>query len=126
MQIIVTKKLIFLFLMTQLAHNVIIFYRKIRRLKMIHAFVNIKAERHSINEVTQKLLEIKGVSEVYSVTGDHDIIAVLRVNSHEQISKVVTEEILNIKNIISSKTVIAFKAYSKKDLEKMWSIGFEE
>jgi DNA-binding Lrp family transcriptional regulator len=93
---------------------------------MINVFVFIQAERHSINDVIQKLLNINGVSEVYSVTGNFDIIAILRVKTHEQISKIVTEHILNMENIIKTDTHVAFKAYSKHDLEAMWSVGMEE
>jgi DNA-binding Lrp family transcriptional regulator len=93
---------------------------------MINVFVFIQSERHSINQVVQNLFEIDGVSEIYSVTGDFDIIAILRVKTHEQISKIVTEDILNIPNIIKTDTHIAFKAYSKQDLEAMWSIGIEK
>lgn len=93
---------------------------------MLHAFVHINSERHSINNVTQKLLQIEGIKEVYSVTGDYDIIAILRVSSHEDISLIVTEKLLSIPEILSTKTIIAFRAHSKKDLEQMWSIGFEE
>lgn len=92
---------------------------------MIHAFVNIKSERNAINSITQKLLDIKGVTEVFSVTGEYDIIAIIRVPSHEDISKIVTENILELEDIITTNTIIAFKAYSKHDLEEMWSIGFE-
>ena len=92
---------------------------------MIHAFVNIKSDRHAINSITQKLLEIKGVTEVFSVTGEYDIIAIIRVPSHADISKIVTENILELDNIISTNTIIAFKAYSNHDLEEMWAIGLE-
>ena len=93
---------------------------------MLHAFVFIKTERDQISNVIQALLDIKGVTEVFSVTGKYDIISILRVTSHEEISRVVTEKFVKVKGIADTHTVIAFKAYSKHDLESMFSIGFEE
>ncbi len=93
---------------------------------MIHAFVNIKAERNAVNSLCEELLTVTGISEIFSVTGEYDIIAILRVKDHNEIARIVTEDILENENILETNTIIAFKAYSKKDLEEMWSIGFND
>ena len=92
---------------------------------MVSALVLMTIERNLINEVAEKLLEIKGVSEVYSVAGQYDLVGVIRVSDNESLAEVVTERMLQIEGIISSETLIAFRVYSKHDLERMFSIGLE-
>lgn len=92
---------------------------------MVSALVLMTIERNLINEVAEKLLEIKGVSEVYSVAGQYDLVGVIRVSDNESLAEVVTEHMLQIEGIISSETLIAFRVYSKHDLERMFAIGLE-
>lgn len=65
------------------------------------------------------------MAEVYSVTGDEDLVAIVRVRHHEELAEVVTRHIVERPGIISTRTMIAFKAYSRHDLEAMWSLGTE-
>ncbi|MEX1311488.1 MAG: Lrp/AsnC ligand binding domain-containing protein [Candidatus Sulfomarinibacteraceae bacterium] len=92
---------------------------------MINAVVLLKIRNDRINEVAESMLELKGVSEVYSVAGQYDLVAILRAPDDEGIAAVVTENILKIEGLISSETLIAFRAYSKHDLGRMFSIGMD-
>jgi DNA-binding Lrp family transcriptional regulator len=92
---------------------------------MVSALVLMTIERNLINEVAEKLLEIKGVSEVYSVAGQYDLVGVIRVADNESLAEVVTEHMLQVEGIISSETLIAFRVYSKHDLERIFAIGLE-
>lgn len=93
---------------------------------MITAIVLIKAERDKIPETAERLLDVAGVAEVYSVAGDYDLVAIIRVKEHEQIADVVADKMLKMPGIASTTTLIAFKSYSRKDLERMWEIGLEK
>ena len=84
------------------------------------------AERAKINEVAEKIIEIDGLSEVYSVGGRYDLVAIIRARNNEQLAEIVTEHMLKISEIKSSETMIAFKVYSKHDLERMFSVGMEQ
>jgi DNA-binding Lrp family transcriptional regulator len=92
---------------------------------MISALVLMNVARSSVNATAQALLEIPGVAEVYSVTGEYDLVAILRLARHEDLSEVVTERMTKIDGIIQTRTMIAFKAYSREDLEQAWDIGVE-
>jgi DNA-binding Lrp family transcriptional regulator len=96
-----------------------------RRRTMMHAVVLLKIRNELINEVAEHLVELDGVSEVYSVAGQYDLVAILRAPDDEGIAAVVTEHMLKIEGMISSETLIAFRAYSKHDLGKIFSIGLE-
>ena len=93
---------------------------------MVTAIVLINCERAHINDVSQKLLGFKGVTEVFSVAGQHDLVAILRVQANEQIAELVTEKILGVNGISRTETLIAFKVFSKFDLENMFAIGVEK
>jgi DNA-binding Lrp family transcriptional regulator len=69
---------------------------------------------------------VEGVTEVYSVAGRYDLIAIIRVKTNEEMAKVVTEGIRKVAGITSSETLIAFRVYSRHDLERMFSIGLEK
>ena len=90
---------------------------------MITAIVLIKSETDLINEVAEQIIGIEGVSEVYSIAGRFDLVAIVRVKDNEGLAEVVTSHMLKVKGIINSETLIAFKVFSKYDLEKMFSIG---
>jgi DNA-binding Lrp family transcriptional regulator len=91
---------------------------------MITAIVLCRADIHAIPETAQRLADIDQVSEVYSVTGDWELVAMVRVASHEQIADVVTSQIAKIDGVTATHTMIAFRAYSSHDLERMWGVGF--
>ena len=90
---------------------------------MVTAIVLINCEREHINDVSQQLLSFKGVTEVFSVAGQYDLIAILRVQNNEQIAELVTEHLRGITGIAQTQTLMAFKVFSKFDLENMFAIG---
>ena len=92
---------------------------------MITTIVLIKAQPRSIPQTATKLAGIEGVSEVYSVSGEWDLVAVVRVPQYEDIATVVTEQMLAVPGIERTQTLTAFRAYSRKDLEQAWDIGVE-
>lgn len=92
---------------------------------MVTAIVLIKAERDKINDVAEKLADLEGVSEVYSVTGRYDLVAVIRVRNNDELANTVTTHMRNVAGITSTETMLAFRAYSRHDLERVFSIGLE-
>lgn len=90
---------------------------------MVSALVLLKIERGQINRVGQQLAELDGVSEVYSVGGRYDLVAVIRVKENPALAELVTEQMHQVEGILDSETLIAFKVYSQHDLESMFSIG---
>jgi DNA-binding Lrp family transcriptional regulator len=78
-----------------------------------------------INEVGEKLAQLKGVTEVYSVAGRYDLAAVIRVKENRDLADLVTAKMLQIEGIADSETLIAFRVFSRHDLESMFSIGIE-
>ncbi len=90
---------------------------------MVTAIVFINAEVARISEVAEAIAGLAGVSEVYSVTGAIDLIAIIRVGSHDQIAEVVADQLNKVPGISSTETHIAFRAYSAHDLEAAFSLG---
>lgn len=90
---------------------------------MVNAFVLLKAEPARITEIASELADLDGVAEVYSVAGDVDLVAILRVRHHDDLAEVVTHHISTLPGVVETRTMIAFKAYSKHDLDAMWSLG---
>ena len=78
-----------------------------------------------INQVAGELASIDGISEVFSVAGQFDLVAILRVKTNDALADLVTAKMLQVEGILDSETLIAFKAYSKHDLESMFSLGME-
>ncbi len=93
---------------------------------MVTAIVLLNVERDRINRVAETITEMEGVSEVYSVGGRVDLVAVVRVAGNEQLADLVTNRLLKVEGIHHSETLIAFKMFSRHDLESMFSIGMEE
>jgi uncharacterized protein with GYD domain len=93
---------------------------------MVTAIVLINVARNAVNETAQALVELDGVTEVYSVAGEWDLVAVVRSKSNEQMADIVTEHMLKFDGIQKTTTLFAFRAYSRHDLEAMFSIGMEE
>ena len=91
---------------------------------MITAIVMIKADVHRIPEVAEAIADIDGVSEVYSVTGGVDLIAMVRVRRHEDLADVIPGRVNKVPGVTSSDTHISFRAYSKHDLESAFAIGW--
>ena len=92
---------------------------------MVSAIVLMKIERNRINEVAEKLIEIEGVSEVFSVAGQYDLVAMIRVANNLALAEVVTRQMLLVDGILDTETLISFKVYSRHDLERMFSVGLE-
>lgn len=90
---------------------------------MVHAFVLINAEPARIADLATELAEVDGVAEVYSVAGDEDLVAIVRVRHHDELADVVTRRINEHDGIVATRTLIAFQAYSRHDLEAMWDLG---
>ncbi|SDZ84574.1 AsnC family protein [Bowdeniella nasicola] len=90
---------------------------------MITAIILIDAVAHRIPEVAKDAVELEGISEVFSVTGDIDLIAIARVAAHEDLAGVVADRLSKIDGVINTRTYIAFQAYSKEDLEEAFSLG---
>ena len=90
---------------------------------MTHAVVLIEAERDAMSTLGGVLADIEGVREAYSVTGEWDFVAVVHVRRHEDLADVVTARIAQVDGIVRTQTMVAFEAYSKHDLEAMFSIG---
>lgn len=92
---------------------------------MITTIVLIQADPKTIPQCASALAGIDGVSEVYSVSGAWDLVAILRVPDLDRIAAVVTEEFVNVPGIMRTQTLTAFRAYSRTDLEQAWDIGVE-
>ena len=92
---------------------------------MITAIVMVKAAVDRIPEVAQAIADLEGVSEVYSVTGDADLIAMVRVRRHEDLADVIAGRLNKVEGVQSTQTLIAFQAYSRHDLETAFSLGVE-
>jgi DNA-binding Lrp family transcriptional regulator len=92
---------------------------------MITALVLLNVKRGAVNETAQALLAIPGVAEVYSVTGEYDLVAILRLAQYEDLADVVTGRMVGLEGITRTETLMAFKAYSREDLEQAWDIGVE-
>jgi DNA-binding Lrp family transcriptional regulator len=92
---------------------------------MVTSIILINAERTKINEVAEQIAGLDGISEVYSVSGNYDLIAIARVASNEELADLVTKKLLGINSILKSETMLAFKAFSRHDLETMFQIGME-
>ena len=92
---------------------------------MITAIVNVNAAVDRIPEVAQAIADIDGVTEVYSVAGDVDLVAMVRVRRHEELADVIAGRLNKVEGVLSTQTLIAFQAYSRHDLEATFSLGIE-
>jgi DNA-binding Lrp family transcriptional regulator len=88
-----------------------------------HAVVLIGAERSAIRTLGGELASIDGVAEAYSVTGEWDFVAIVRVREHEQLASVVTSAIAQLNGVVRTQTMVAFEAYSRHDLEALFAVG---
>jgi DNA-binding Lrp family transcriptional regulator len=93
---------------------------------VITAIVLVHVEADRIPEVAESIAALEGVSEVYSVTGDADLIAMVRVREHEELADVIADRISKVEGIHHTETHIAFRTYSKHDLDAAFSLGVED
>jgi DNA-binding Lrp family transcriptional regulator len=92
-------------------------------MSMTHAVVLIEAERDALSTLGGELADIEGVAEAYSVTGQWDFVAIVRVPDHEQLADVVTDRVGQLSGVVRTQTMVAFAAFSKHDLDALFSIG---
>lgn len=90
---------------------------------MIHAIVLIQAERSALATLGGTLADIEGVAEAYSVTGDWDFVAILRLREHDQLAEAVTGHLSQLDGVVKTQTMVAFEVYSKHDLDALFSVG---
>jgi DNA-binding Lrp family transcriptional regulator len=90
---------------------------------MTHAVVLIEAERDALTTLGGALADLEGVAEAYSVTGEWDFVAIVRVPRHEQLAEVITGQLVKLPGVSRTSTMVAFEAFSAHDLESMFSIG---
>jgi DNA-binding Lrp family transcriptional regulator len=90
---------------------------------MIHAVVLIGADRSALGTLGGELADIEGVAEAYSVTGEWDFVAILRLREHDELARVVTAGISALAGVQRTQTLVAFEAYSRHDLEALFSVG---
>ncbi len=90
---------------------------------MTHAIVLLQAERSALAPRGGQLADIAGVAEAYSVTGEWDFVAILRLREHDQLAQVVTGEISQLEGVLRTHTMVAFEVYSQHDLEALFSVG---
>ena len=90
---------------------------------MTNAIVLIEAERGALSTLGGELADIEGVAEAYSVTGEWDFVAIVRVPDHEQLADVVTSDIGGLAGVVRTQTMVAFAAFSRHDLEALFAVG---
>ncbi len=92
---------------------------------MITAFVHIACTPERLEELAEGISQITGVTEVYSITGDYDLLAIVRTGTLDDLPGIVTNNILKKQGILKANTSVGFKVYSRHDLESMFSIGLD-
>jgi DNA-binding Lrp family transcriptional regulator len=92
---------------------------------MVTAIVLIKAETSRIPELANKIAEMTGVQEVFSVAGRHDLVAIVKVARNEDLAEVISDKMRHLEGIVETETMIAFRAYSRTDLEAGFELGLD-
>jgi len=92
---------------------------------MITAIVLVRCAVDRIPDVAQAIADLEAVTEVYSVTGNVDLVAMVRVRAHEQLADVITGQLNKVPGVVSTDTHLAFRTYSRHDLEAAFSIGMD-
>lgn len=85
----------------------------------VHALVLIKAETDLINELAEQLANVPGIKEVFSVAGQYDLVAIVRVRENEELADVISARVRKLRGILATETLIAFRVYTKEQLSKM-------
>jgi DNA-binding Lrp family transcriptional regulator len=93
---------------------------------LVTAVVLSRAERQRLQETAEALLDVDEVKEVYSVAGEYDLVAIVRVRHYDQMAEVVPGRLARLNGITRTTTLMAFQCFSRRDLERMWGIGLEE
>ena len=90
---------------------------------MVTSIILMNVERTLVNDVAERLADRPEISEVYSVSGSYDLVAIVRVQHNDDLAKLVTEHLTQVGGITHTETMLAFRAYSRHDLEEMFAIG---
>jgi len=90
---------------------------------MVNAVVLIEAEADKITDLAEQLVEIEGIPEVFSVAGRYDLVAIIRVPENQDVADVVSSHIRHLDGIAKTETLIAFRVYSRADIEGIFSTG---
>lgn len=90
---------------------------------MVTSIILINTERSKINEVAERLADMEGISEVYSVSGNYDLVAMVRVPTNDDLANLITKRLLGIPFIVKTETMLAFQTFSKHDLDAMFAVG---
>ena len=93
---------------------------------MVTAIVLINTERQRLQETAEALLEVDEVKEVYSVAGEYDLVAIVRVRHYDEMAQVVPGKLARLSGLTRTTTLMAFQCFSRRDLERMWGIGLDE
>jgi DNA-binding Lrp family transcriptional regulator len=93
---------------------------------VVTAIVLLKADIHRIPEVAETIAQLPSVSEVYSITGDYDLLAIVRVRAHDELADVIPGGLNKVDGVTATQTHIAFRTYSRHDLEAAFSIGLAD
>ncbi len=89
---------------------------------MVTSIILLNVKRNKVNEVAEQLADIAGISEVYSVTGNYDLVVMARVKTNDELAELVTGTFVKVDGVENTDTMLAFKAYSKHDLDAMFSM----
>jgi DNA-binding Lrp family transcriptional regulator len=92
---------------------------------VVTAIILVRAARQALPRLGPQLADTKGVAEVYTVTGDWDFVAIIRVREHDELAQVVTGELAQLEGIEQTQTMVAFQQFSQHDLEAMFGLGLE-
>jgi DNA-binding Lrp family transcriptional regulator len=92
---------------------------------MVTAIVLIEAETNRIPELANQIVEMDGVTEVFSVAGRHDLVAIVKVPRNEDLADVISDRMRHLDGIVATETMIAFRAFSKQELEAGFELGLD-
>ena len=93
---------------------------------MVNTVVLATCDIHRVPETAESIADLPGVSEVYSVAGDYDLVIMVRTRGHDDLAEVVTEGIARVPGVERTQTLVAFKVFSRHDLDALFSVGFDE
>jgi DNA-binding Lrp family transcriptional regulator len=93
---------------------------------MLTAFILVRSTREGLTHLGAELADVEGVAEVYTVTGEWDFVAIVRVREHDGLAKIVTQHLTKLRNVEKTQTMVAFQQFSAHDLEAMFGLGMED
>ncbi len=93
---------------------------------MLTAVILVKSTREGLTSLGPRLADVEGIAEVYTVTGEWDFVAIVRVREHDDLAQVVTRRLTKIEGIERTQTMVAFQQFSAHDLEAMFGLGIED